>query len=169
RENFLLARAWWRRRGGSDDTLVAAAQSFAVGPHRLARAGEVRGVTFWNDSKATNFHATEAALASFDQPVLWIGGGRSKGGDVAAFVTRLAPRVRHAWLIGETRPNLAGALRDQAVPFTLCESLRAAVHAAFASASAGDHIVLSPGFASFDMFNGYDDRGRQFEAIVTEL
>jgi UDP-N-acetylmuramoylalanine--D-glutamate ligase len=168
-ENFLLARAWWRARGWSDEQLVDAACSFRVGEHRLARVGEVRGVGFWNDSKATNFHAVEAAVASFDAPVLWIGGGRSKGGDLAGFAARLAPHVRHAWLIGETREALAEHLREQAVPFALCADLRSAVTQAFAAAAAGDEILLSPGFASFDMFAGYADRGRHFEAIVAEL
>jgi UDP-N-acetylmuramoylalanine--D-glutamate ligase len=129
----------------------------------------VRGVTFWNDSKATNFHAVEAALASFAAPVLLIAGGRSKGGDVAAFVRRIAPHVRHAFLIGETRETLARHLREQAVPARLCGSLREAVEGALEEAHAGDVVLLSPAFASFDMFNGYDDRGRRFEALASEL
>jgi UDP-N-acetylmuramoylalanine--D-glutamate ligase len=111
----------------------------------------------------------EAALASFAAPVLWIGGGRSKGGDLAAFAARVAPRIRQAWLIGETREALGRHLREQAVPVTLCDSLRDAVVQAFAAAAAGDAVVLSPAFASYDMFNGYDDRGRRFQAIVAEL
>ncbi len=168
-ENFLLARAYWRARGLPEARLVEAAQNFIVGAHRLARVGEIRGITFWNDSKATNFHAVEAALARFAAPVLWIGGGRAKGGDLAAFASRVAPRLRQAFLMGETREALARHLRANAVPHVCCESLRDAVARALAAAASGDHIVLSPGFASFDMFRGYDDRGRQFEAIVAEL
>ena len=63
RENFLLALAWWRRTGRPEAALYAAARSFRLGRHRLALVGELRGVSFWNDSKATNFHAVEAALA----------------------------------------------------------------------------------------------------------
>jgi UDP-N-acetylmuramoylalanine--D-glutamate ligase len=169
RENYQLVRAFWRQRGLPEEQLVAAALSFQVGAHRLARVGEARGVSFWNDSKATNFHAVEAALASFPAPVLWIGGGRSKGGDFAAFAARIAPRLRRAFLIGETREALARHLREQAVPVALCESLRDAVTQAFAAAARGDAVLLSPAFASFDMFKGYDDRGRCFEAIVAEL
>lgn len=169
RENFLLARALWRHLGLPDAQLIAAAQSFKVGPHRLARVAEIRGVTFWNDSKATNFHAVEAALASFAAPVLWVGGGRSKGGDLAAFAARIAPRVGQAFLIGETGEALARHLREQAVPFVICGSLHDAVVQAFQAAVSGDHVLLSPAFASFDMFTGYDDRGRRFEAIVADL
>lgn len=168
-ENFLLVRAFWRYRGLPEEQLLSAARTFRLGAHRLVRLREVRGITFWNDSKATNFHAVEAALASFDAPVWWIGGGRSKGGDLAGFAARIAPRVRQAFLIGETRELLGRHLRDQAVPITVCDSLRDAVLRAFRAASSGDHVVLSPGFASFDMFTGYDDRGRHFETIVAEL
>jgi UDP-N-acetylmuramoylalanine--D-glutamate ligase len=168
-ENFLLALAWWRYAGLPEDKLYAAARGFQLGAHRFAKVGERRGVTFWNDSKATNFHAVEAALATFAAPVLWIGGGKSKGGDLAGFVGRIAARIRHAFLIGETQPALAGFCRAQRVPFTLCGNLEEAVRSAFAGAASGDHILLSPGFASFDMFRGYDDRGRQFESIVEKL
>jgi UDP-N-acetylmuramoylalanine--D-glutamate ligase len=168
-ENFLLAAAWWRHAGLPLEALFAAARTFQAGDHRLARVGEKRGVTFWNDSKATNFHAVEAALATFAAPVLWIGGGKAKGGDLGGFVHRIARQVRHAFLIGETSAALQGHCREARVPATPCPSLADAVKSAFAQAVAGDHVVLSPGFASFDMFRGYDDRGRQFEALVGNL
>jgi len=168
-ENYLLAAAWWRQAGLPESSLLTAAKSFQPGRHRLTRVGERRGVTFWNDSKATNFHAVEAALATFDRPVLWIGGGKSKGGDLAGFVQRIAPRIRHAFLIGETQPALAGFCREARVPLTACGSLEDAVHAAVARAATGDTVLLSPGFASFDMFRGYDDRGNQFESIVEKM
>lgn len=169
RENFLLAAAWWRQAGLPADALYAAARSFRLGEHRLTRVGEKRGVTFWNDSKATNFHAVEAALATFASPVLWIGGGKAKGGDLAGFVRRIAQKIRHAFLIGETSPALAGHCREARVPASACGSLEQAVGSAFALAVAGDHVLLSPGFASFDMFRGYDDRGRQFTRLVEKL
>jgi UDP-N-acetylmuramoylalanine--D-glutamate ligase len=169
RENFLLASAWWRLAGLPADALYAAAQTFQAGNHRLCRVGEKNGVTFWNDSKATNFHAVEAALATFAGPVLWVGGGKSKGGDLAAFIRRIATKVRHAFLIGETQSALLGHCGQAGVPATACASLADAVKGAFAMAVKPDHVLLSPGFASFDMFRGYDDRGRQFEAIVGNL
>lgn len=168
-ENFLLARALWRHLGLPGEILLRAAASFRLGGHRLARAGLVRGVAFWNDSKATNFHAVEAALASFPQPVMLIAGGRAKGGDIGAFVRRIAPRVRQAFVIGETAGVLLRHFREQAVPVRHCESLRDATVRALDEASAGDVVLLSPAFASFDMFTGYDDRGRRFESIVAEL
>lgn len=169
RENFLLARAWWRRAGLAGEALVEAARTFRAGPHRLAKVATKGGVEFWNDSKATNFHAVEGALAALGLPVLWIGGGKSKGGDVEAFVGRIARRIRHAFLIGETRELLAGFCRACQVPVRTFATLEEAVRAAYDFAVPGDRIVLSPGFASFDMFRGYDDRGRRFEAAVENL
>ena len=168
-ENFLLAAAWWRQAGLPEEALFTAARSFRLGEHRLTAVRERAGVTFWDDSKATNFHAVEAALMTFPAPVLWIGGGRGKGGDLGGFVRRIAPKIRHASLIGETAPALAGFCGEQQVPFTSCASFAEAVRSAADHAVSGDHVLLSPGFASFDMFRGYDDRGRQFVNLVEKL
>jgi UDP-N-acetylmuramoylalanine--D-glutamate ligase len=129
----------------------------------------IEGVTFWNDSKATNFHAVEAALAGFDAPVVLIAGGRSKGGDPAGFLRRIAPRIEHAVLIGETGPVLAAACVELGVSHQACASLEDAVRQAAASAHSGGNVVLSPGFSSFDMFRNYEDRGDRFERAVAEL
>jgi len=166
RENFLLAEAWWRAAGLDAAGLYAAARSFQPGPHRLARVAETGGVAFWNDSKATNFHAVEAALGRFASPVLLIAGGKSKGGDLEGFARRIAPKVRRAFLIGETREALAAALAGAGVPHAVCGSLENAVRSATAEAGPGDNVLLSPGFASFDQFEGYADRGRRFERLV---
>ena len=169
RENFLLAAAWWRQAGLDETELYASAHTFKPGRHRLARVASQEGVSYWNDSKATNFHAVEAALGGFAGPVLLIAGGRAKGGDIAGFVRRIAPRVKHAFLIGETQQNLADACAVHHVPFTPCSSLEEAVQKAAAQAVAADHVLLSPGFASFDMFKSYEDRGNQFEQVVSNL
>lgn len=170
-ENFLLAAAWWRHAGLPEDALYAAARSFQIADHRLMRVMEKRGVTFWNDSKATNFHAVEAALATFDRPVWLIAGGKAKGGDLAGFVRRIAQsgRVRHAYLLGETKSVLATFCAAYHLPATPCATLDEAVRAAAAAAQPGGHVLLSPGFASFDMFRGYADRGAQFVKAVGNL
>jgi UDP-N-acetylmuramoylalanine--D-glutamate ligase len=169
RENFLLAEAWWRSEGMDQSLLIAAAHSFHTARHRLSKGATIDGVTFWNDSKATNFHAVEAALASFKHPVVLIAGGRSKGGDLAGFVRRIAPKVAHAVLIGETAPALAAACADCGLPHTFCQNMEDAVRAAAGAAPAGGAVLLSPGFASFDMFLSYEDRGDRFEHAVAEL
>jgi len=166
RENFLLAAAWWRASGLDEAALYAAARTFHLGQHRLARVAEIDGVTFWNDSKATNFHAVEAALRRFPEPVLLIAGGKAKGGDLAAFIRRITPRVRRIFLIGETALLLAAACADTGLPHAVYTSFAEAVRQAADAARRGDHVLLSPGFASFDMFRGYEDRGRQFEELI---
>ena len=169
RENFLLAAAWWRAAGLDEAALFAAARTFRLGRHRLARVIEHDGVVYWNDSKATNFHAVEAALAGFATPVVLIAGGKPKGGDLAGFVHRIASRVKHAVLIGETSAELAFHCSTFRVAHTTCGTLDEAVRRAAELAVPGDHVLLSPGFASFDMFRNYEDRGEQFEKLVRDL
>jgi UDP-N-acetylmuramoylalanine--D-glutamate ligase len=169
RENFILAAAWWRSQGMDPALLYAMAGSYRPGRHRMSHVATVDGVSFWNDSKATNFHAVEAALAGFREPVVLIAGGRSKGGDLAGFVRRIAPRVAHAVLIGETAPALAAACADCGVSHEACATLDEAVRAAAVAAHAGGAVLLSPGFASFDMFRSYEDRGDRFERAVADL
>ena len=169
RENFLLAAAWWRASGLRESILYDAARSFAPTRHRLERVGEVAGVTYWNDSKATNFHAVEAALARFQRPVFLVAGGKSKGGDLAAFVRRIAPRVRQVALIGETRHVLAAACAEAGVTHTLCADLVEAVRLLATHAGPGEQVLLSPGFSSLDQFKSYAERGDRFVDLVNDL
>ncbi|KXU35479.1 hypothetical protein AXK11_06245 [Cephaloticoccus primus] len=171
-DNFRLALSWWWRSDRSPELLYQAAQSFSVGPHRLSPVATVSGVSYWNDSKATNFHAVEQALAYFARaqtPVYLILGGRAKGGDLAGFVGRIAARVRHAFLIGETAPLLAPLCAAQGLSYESCDSLEEAVWAASRAAPPASAILLSPGFASFDSFRNYQERGEAFEAAVRAL
>jgi UDP-N-acetylmuramoylalanine--D-glutamate ligase len=171
RENFILASAWWRSEGLDEAALFAAAKNFRLGRHRLSNIGTVDGVAYWNDSKGTNFHAVEAALAGFPRPVVLIAGGRSKGGDVPGFVRRIAPRVAHAVLIGETGAALGAAFEAAGVASTVCATMDDAVRSACAAAAAhgASDVILSPAFSSFDMFRNYEDRGDRFESAVAEL
>ena len=169
RENFLLAAAWWESEGLARSALLAAARSFRLGRHRISKTAVVDGTTYWNDSKGTNFHAVEAALSGLSGPVVLIAGGRSKGGDVAGFVRRIAPRVAHAVLIGETAASLGGACESLGIPHTLCAGMDEAVRAAAAAAGGRGNVLMSPGFSSFDMFRNYEDRGEAFERAVAEL
>ncbi|HVU36603.1 MAG TPA: UDP-N-acetylmuramoyl-L-alanine--D-glutamate ligase [Opitutaceae bacterium] len=169
RENFLLALAWWRHERLDESALYAAARTFQLGRHRMTRVAEVAGVTYWNDSKATNFHAVEAALDRFTSPVVLIAGGKAKGGDLSGFVHRIAPRVHHVVLLGATSTELAFHCATFRVAHTLSASLAEAVRRAAELAPRGGHVLLSPGFASFDQFRNYEDRGEQFENLVREL
>ncbi len=165
-ENFLLAAAWWRVAGLREQALYAAAQSFKLGSHRMSIVGLIDGVTWWDDSKATNFHATEAALIRFANPVVLIAGGKSKGGDVEGFVARIKSRVKHVLLIGESRNILATLLGAAAVPHHVCEDLAEAIARAAEAAKPGDDVLLSPAFSSLDQFSGYAERGETFTKLV---
>ncbi len=110
-ENFSLAAELWRLMDQPSGALIEAANSLALLPHRLKVVAECGSVRFWNDSKATNFHATLAALRSIDRPIVWIGGGRVKGGDVEAFAQQAGPQVAMAVLYGEVAERLAKALK----------------------------------------------------------
>lgn len=169
RENFLLVAAWWRAAGLRESILYSAARTFAPARHRLERVGEALGAVWWNDSKATNFHAAEAALARFQSPVLLLAGGKSKGGDIAGFVQRIAPRVRHVALVGETRHALAAACVQAGLAHAVCDDLPAAVGALARLAGPGDQVLLSPGFASLDQFSSYAERGDLFVNLVRNL
>ncbi|HUG10097.1 MAG TPA: UDP-N-acetylmuramoyl-L-alanine--D-glutamate ligase [Opitutaceae bacterium] len=169
RENFEVAKAYWCASGLDVEILYAAAAGFRIGRHRLSRVATKDGVTFWNDSKATNFHAVIGALENFDAPVRWIGGGRSKGGDIAGFVRDVAARISRGYLIGETAVELERAAVSEDMDVVSCGSLLDAVTRAWRDSRPGEHILLSPGFASFDQFKGYEDRGDQFEAIVADI
>ena len=86
-----------------------------------------------------------------------------------AFVRRIAPRVRRVFLLGETAGQLAALCAAAQVPHAVCASLAEAVRQAAETARPGDHVLLSPGFASFDQFRNYEDRGNQFESLVNNL
>ena len=168
-DNYRLAHAFWRAEGLPLGELQACARRFRLPPHRLQQIAEIKGIRFWNDSKATNFAATLAALSHFDKPVYWIGGGLPKGGDRASFVRQLASKVHTAFLIGTTAVDLERELGRQGTPARRFATLEAAVADAYALATPQGNVVLSPGFASFDMFPGYAERGICFEKAVLSL
>lgn len=167
--NFVLIASWWRRQGLPDDVLREALRGFRIGRHRLSQVGTVDGVEFWNDSKATNFHACEAAVSTFREPVIWIGGGKSKGGDLAGFVSRIAPRIRHAFLLGETAPLLLELFATAGVSARIVSDLDEAVREGLRQSRPGDSVLLSPAFSSLDQFSGYEQRGDEFTRIVQRL
>ncbi len=173
-ENYALALAFWRSRGFLESDLIAAAQAFKPRAHRLAKVASCGNVEFWDDSKGTNFHAVYAALKSFpDATIFWIGGGLGKGGDLKHFAETLAGTIAQAFLIGKTAPEMQNHFAGTAVNSQVFESLQAATTAAFAASKCVPAkravILFSPGFASFDMFKSYADRGNQFVACVQQL
>lgn len=170
-ENFQLAASWWERIGLPLAPLICAAEAFELDAHRLSLVAKRGGTRFWDDSKATNFHAALAAIASVGNPIVWIGGGRAKGGDLEVFAQAVAAGVEVAVVYGEVAERLADALHGQSISVVRHEQLPDAVEAAAALADGmeGANVLFSPGFASFDQFESYGARGKMFRNLVLGL
>jgi UDP-N-acetylmuramoylalanine--D-glutamate ligase len=169
RENAVAAAAAARAAGIPDEAIAEALRTFAGVPHRLEQVGEVGGVRYVNDSKATNPEAAERALTAYERIRLILGGSR-KGASFASLARAAREHgVLRAYLIGESAPDIAAALDRENVPYVMSGELETAVHAAAADAEPGDVVLLSPACASFDQFRDYEDRGERFRALVEAL
>jgi UDP-N-acetylmuramoylalanine--D-glutamate ligase len=136
--------------------------------HRCEAVGQVNGVAYINDSKATNLDALAKALDSQTAPVVLIAGGKDKGFDFNSLSELVARKTRKAILIGE----MAERIREGWAAVTDCvvvDSLQQAVEAAHQTSVPGEVVLFSPGTSSFDMFKNYADRGNQFRDLVHEL
>jgi UDP-N-acetylmuramoylalanine--D-glutamate ligase len=151
--------------------VVDALRRFRGLEHRIEYVGELNGVRFYNDSKATNTDSLAVALQSFQEPIVLIAGGRDKKGDFQSLAPRVADRVAAVVTIGEAAGTIRNAWKD-AVPdwIEAGHSFERAVEAAYQEAFARSGVVLlSPGCASFDMFRNYEHRGERFKALVKAL
>ncbi|UCF78567.1 MAG: UDP-N-acetylmuramoyl-L-alanine--D-glutamate ligase [Candidatus Eiseniibacteriota bacterium] len=135
--------------------------------HRLEEVAEIDGVSFVNDSKATNVDALKYALLSFSDPVVLVAGGRDKNGDFASLRQLVEERVRELVLIGEAAGKMQAAWPG--TPAHVADSMEKAVETAFKVARPRETVLLAPGCASFDMFKDYEDRGNVFKAAVLSL
>ncbi len=168
-QNAAAATAMARFLGTPEAAIAAGLLSFPGLPHRQQQVATIDGVTFINDSKATNADAAERALVCYDR-IIWIAGGMAKDGGIEPLAP-LFPRIARALLIGRDAPDFAVTLRRHNVPFDIAETLDAAVPAAFeaAKATGAPIVLLSPACASWDQFTGYDQRGDRFAALAKSL
>ncbi|NTS65122.1 UDP-N-acetylmuramoyl-L-alanine--D-glutamate ligase [Sphingomonas sp. HHU CXW] len=165
-QNAAAAIATARALGIAEDAIEQALASFTGLPHRMERVATLGGVTWYDDSKATNPESTAPALAAFPR-VHWIVGGRAKGDDLDACLPHLS-HVARAYTIGEAGPRFADVLRLH-VPVAEVETLERAVKLAAQEAVRGEVVLLSPAAASFDQFRDYEHRGRAFREAVEAL
>ena len=165
-QNALAAINACEALGIDNAAIDAGLASFRGLPHRMERVGEIAGVAYVDDSKATNPESAAPALAAFDR-VHWILGGLSKSDDLDACAPHF-DHVAHAYTIGSAGPTFAALLKD-VVPVEEAGTLDRAVAAAHARAKAGDTVLLSPACASFDQFRDYEARGDAFRAAVEGL
>jgi UDP-N-acetylmuramoylalanine--D-glutamate ligase len=155
------------------EQIAEALKAYTPAAHRCELVAEVRGVEFVNDSKATNVDAVAKALLAVrggntGEPNVWlIAGGKDKGFEYHEIGPLLARRVKHAFLLGETRDRIRAAW-SLFTPCTQVASLPEAVSRAAASAASGDVVLLSPACSSFDMFQNYQHRGEVFRRAVFE-
>jgi UDP-N-acetylmuramoylalanine--D-glutamate ligase len=148
--------------------LAEALRRFKGVEHRIEYVAEINGVTFYNDSKATNVDSTVKALEAFDSNIIVILGGKDKGSDYSVLGPLIRNRVKLVLLIGDASDKIAGQL-EGAGPMTRARSMEEAVQNAMKSATPGDVVLLAPACASFDMFDNYEHRGRVFKKAVREL
>ncbi len=165
-QNAAAAAALALALGVGREAIARGIAGFAGLPHRQQRVAVVDGVTWINDSKATNADAAARALACYDR-LVWIAGGQAKAGGIEA-LGPLLPRIAHAELIGRDAQALAATLGAAGVPHHLAGTLDAAVPLAGAAARRvhAPVVLLSPACASFDQFSGFEARGDRFRDLV---
>jgi UDP-N-acetylmuramoylalanine--D-glutamate ligase len=175
-QNALAAAALARAHGVTPAAVRDGLRSFRPDGHRIERVLEHAGVTWVDDSKATNPHAAQSSLQAYD-PVVWIAGGLAKGASFDALVESVRGRLRGVVLLGQDRDVIAAALSRHApdVPVIVVEGgetgsqMERVVGAASEMARPGDTVLLAPGCASMDMFANYGERGDVFAAAVRRL
>jgi UDP-N-acetylmuramoylalanine--D-glutamate ligase len=140
--------------------------SFTPPAHRMERIAMAEGITWINDSKATNVDAVQFALQAMDRPTIWVVGGTDKGNEYEPLFDLVRQKVKAIVCLGVDNHKLLQAFSSFGLPIVETNSATAAVQQAALMATSGDTVLLSPACASFDLFKNYEDRGDQFRAAV---
>jgi UDP-N-acetylmuramoylalanine--D-glutamate ligase len=171
-ENVLAAVCAGALMGCEPEQIRQAVREFKAVEHRLEYVATIRGVDYYNDSKATNVDATIKALESFPANIHLILGGKDKGSDYTLLNDLLRQRVKRVYTIGAAAAKIESQIvsaKDGGVEVVHAETLENAVRKANAMAEAGDVVLLAPACASFDQFKNYEQRGHMFKEIVRGL
>ena len=166
-ENVLAAVCAGALMGCAADKIRQAVREFKAVEHRLEYVATIRGVDYYNDSKATNVDATIKALESFPANIHLILGGKDKGSDYTLLNDLLRQRVKRVYTIGAAAAKIESQIRG--VEVVHADTLENALRKANAVAEPGDVVLLAPACASFDQFNNYEQRGQVFKEIVRAL
>ena len=148
--------------------ICRALTSFKGLQHRLEWVAEIDGRIFINDSKATNCVSVEKALASFDKPINLIMGGSDKHEDFSSLIPLVQKNVRNLIVLGETKAQILATFR-KFVNILEVSDLQEAVNKAYKISKPGEYILLSPGCASYDMYDNFEERGKHFKELVREI
>ena len=167
-ENVLAAVCVGRIVGCEPHRIRRAVEEFKAVEHRLEYVTTIRGVEYYNDSKATNVDATIKALQSFPANIHIILGGKDKGSDYSVLKNLLRARAKRVYTIGAAAEKIESQIAGVA-PVLRAETLETAVKRAAESAAPGDIVLLAPACASFDQFESYEHRGRVFKEAVQAL
>ncbi|MBF0786836.1 MULTISPECIES: UDP-N-acetylmuramoyl-L-alanine--D-glutamate ligase [unclassified Streptococcus] len=168
-ENALAAIAVAKIRGVDNQAIKEALSTFSGVKHRLQYAGQMEGVTFYNDSKSTNILATQKALSGFDNArVILIAGGLDRGNEFDELVPDLVG-LKHMVILGESASRVKRAADKAAVPYTDAQDIADATRKAYQLATVGDIVLLSPANASWDMYANFEVRGDSFLKTIGEL
>lgn len=152
-----------------NDSIKQSLSDFHNIPHRLEYVASVHGITFINDSKATNLNSTWYALEYFDKPIVWIAGGIDKGNDYNMISDLVKEKVKAIVCLGVNNEKLFSAFGKMVKTMVETTTIEQAVVSAYHLAKKGDVVLLSPACASFDLFENYEDRGNQFREVVRSL
>lgn len=169
-ENVLACIGICYAMGVDLDIVKATIQEFKGVEHRLEYVMEWQGISYYNDSKGTNPEASIKAIEAIPEPIILIAGGYDKASDFDDFVKAFKGKVKTLILLGETKYSIkASADKFNFKDYHIVESLEEAVQLASRLGNAGDHVLLSPACASWDMFNSFEERGRAFKDAVFKL
>jgi UDP-N-acetylmuramoylalanine--D-glutamate ligase len=151
------------------ETIRESLSNFQGVEHRLEKVLKIQNVQYINDSKATNVNATFFALDSMTAPTVWIVGGVDKGNDYSELMSLVHEKVKAIICLGVDNKKIIDAFGNVVDVMVEVDSMNAAVKMAQRLAEKGDNVLLSPACASFDLFENYEDRGRQFKQAVQNL
>ncbi len=166
--NALAALALGVAVGLNEQAMCKALKTFKGLAHRMQRVAEIAGVTWVNDSKATNIGACVAALQGYEKKVILIAGGDAKGADMRELAPAVLEKTKAVVLMGKDA-GLIGQALNSSVPVYKAENMQQAVNISASIAVAGDTVLLSPACASLDQYKNYQDRGNQFAEAVLGL
>lgn len=137
--------------------------------HRLEHVSVVRGVEFINDSKATNVNSAWYALETIKKPIIWVVGGVDKGNDYESLLNLVKQKVKALVCLGTDNSRVIRAFQYIVPSVVETNNMADAVKAAYFLGEPGDAVLLSPACASFDLFENFEDRGKQFKQAVYDL
>ncbi|NQY28063.1 MAG: UDP-N-acetylmuramoyl-L-alanine--D-glutamate ligase [Flavobacteriaceae bacterium] len=150
-------------------TIRESLSNFQGVEHRLEHVLKIQNVQYINDSKATNINAVFYALDSMQSPTVWIVGGVDKGNDYTELLSLVNEKVKAIICLGKDNEKIKHVFQNTVETLVETESMSEAVKMAYKLAEKGDNVLLSPACASFDLFENYEDRGRQFKAAIRNL